>query len=481
MTRQIRSIIIAVCVIAVLTTALIVLINLPPKKIIQGTSSSLQSAPPNVVSLDVTKVSTVHVTNALGQYTIKNIGDSKWSIDIFNNVPLNDNTISSAVGAISTLNSTELVDGNASNLEQFGLTKPLATVEVNGTDNTHYVIKIGNKAPLDQGYYAAKDGESKVYIVESLVGDDFTASPNSYILLTLTQVDPAKLTSLSKFVFSGSARTTPFELNIDATSVAAAASAASSASQETPLFNIVTPVKYNANTPSMDKLTASLQAINAGGIESFDVTDKSLENFGLKNPGYVFSYTYDKQETTLLFGKTFTKDGVDNVYVMYKGRNLVYSVATTAVPFYNWQLMDVTPSLLLVVNIADVKAATITAGTNSWKFDIDNSGTEMKITNNTKVLDLPNFRKYWMNIISFVPVNTATKPQNGEKILSIKYDYTDTSKASDVVDFYKIDAYKAFYSINGSGFYYVKTSVLDNIIKISPDIIAGKTILEPNT
>lgn len=482
MTRQVKSIVAGVCVVAVLSASLVLVKLLPSKKksssssAASGTTSSTSSGI-SLVKNDTSKISYVQLTNSTGTYTIRKSGDS-YTVDTLAGAPLDSSGVSSVVGAMATVSASETVAQSPSDISQYGLDKPTATAVVGTTDNQKYTLRLGKADPMGGGDYMQKEGDGNVYLVDTSVASGMTQAATALVDKTLTSVDSTKLTKLTKFSFAGQARTKAFSMAIDPASVTASTSTSSGS---TPTYTITQPAAYTANDNNVSTLCSELSALAASSVVAIAPTDAQLTGYGLKTPQYTTSLTYDGKDTTLLFGNTY--DDATNgqmVYVMPQGGKVVYGITASSVTFYNWQLSDLAGSLLWTVNIDDVKSVDVSAGGKSWSFALDGTGDNLKVTYNSKTLSTDYFRKYYEHIMSFYQRGLADKPANGALRLKITLNYRTAGKQSKVLTFYTIDDYKASYCIDGVGNFYVKQSDIDDFINVSQTMADNKTVSDPS-
>lgn len=477
MTGQLKKIIAGVCVVAVLSASLVLVKFLPSKKSSSSGTSSSSSSEISIAKNDTTKISYVQVTNSTGTYTIRKAADNKFTVDTLIGAPLSDSDISSVVGAVATLSASQTVAQNPSDIAQYGLDAPTATAVVATTDNQKYTLKLGKADPMGSGSYLQKEGDGNVYLVDSSVATYLTQAATALVDKTLATVDSSKLAQLTKITFAGAARQKPVELDIDPTSVT---STASTSSDSTPKYNIVSPAPYNANDTNISTLCSELSSLSATSVVALSPTDAQLSSYGLLNPQYTLTFTYAGKQITLLFGNQYTDaDNGEMVYTMVKGEKAVFGVATSSADFYNWQLSDIAGTLLWTVNIDDVKSMNVVAGSQSWNFNLDGTGDNLKVTTGSKTLNTDYFRQYYQTMLSFYQQGQASKPANGALRLRITLNYSAAGKAPKVLEFYTIDAYKAFYSIDGTGDFYVKQSDVDNFIKVSQDMADNKEVKAP--
>lgn len=491
MTRQLRNIIIAASVVVALVVVLLLIKFLPSSKDDTPSSSSSISTSVNVVKLDAANIKSVRVTNSNGEYTISKSG-SNWTIANMANYPLSQSALSNIVTEVTALTATQTVEENASSLDQYGLTTPRATADILTTDDKTITLLVGGNTPTGSGTYLSIKGEGKVYVVGITIGDDLSKSTIKLIDLTLTNFLSFKPELLTDITLGGSSRTTPLKMHINADSVKALASSSSSSSGTTSsaAYDLVSPSKYQVDTDKTSGLTSGLQNLNAMETVSLDVSDKSLSGYGLKNAPYAISYIYDGKETVILFGNTFQKDGATYVYMMLQGGNVVYDAEMSSVAFYKWSMFDIAPSLVFYPkHIETVKTVTVTAGSESWTFNITGTGDDLKGTYGSKTLVTNDFKNLYQTFVYLRPQGLVEKSSD-TVLMRITFEFRDSSTPSEYIEFRgipdstnpsQLDAYKVLCDANGeTSDFYVKREIIDNIIQQCKNCIDGKTVPSPS-
>lgn len=492
MSRQVRNIIITVCVIAVLVVVMVVIKNMPSGKP-SSSSKSSSSAGISLIKLDKSKVAAINISNSNGAFTVRKTGSSTssntttytWSVDELSGYPLSQSSLDNVADEATGVTATETVSTSSTDKGKYGLTTPKATMTLKSTDGKEYVLYIGNATPTKSGYYAMLKDKDGIYIVSSNTGDDFSASAKSMLDTGLVSLQTNKLTSLTNMTFGGASRSTPIQLAINAAAASSySATTDTNGSVLAPTYDITSPGGYTANSTSMNTTVSALMSLSASDIVSLDTTDKTLTQYGLKNPAYTFSFTYDKKSYTLSFGNTFTKDSTEYIYLMMNGKNVVYSISSSSVPFYKYQLSDLMPTLIYTAkNIDTIKTITVTVGSKTWTYSLTGTGDALKITSNGKALKTDQFRNFYQQLISLSPQGTASDTAGSTEIGRITFDFRTGS--SDVIAFKtmpdstdptKVDGYKALCVINGNSNFYIKKSAIDTVAGLSQDIVDGKAI-----
>lgn len=474
MNRQARNIVIAACVAAVLGGSILILNVLPGKKSSSSSSSSSASSSTSTISLLSIKSGTLHsmhVTNASGSYTITLSGGT-YTVDALQEAPSNQSAIQTKVNDVLGLKATTLIQKNASDLSSFGLASPTATIDVSTSDGKTATVKIGSKAPSGNGVYVLKPGTNDIYLSSTMMNDDFTQSALQYASTTISSLSASA--NLSAYTFGGTARSTPFTVNVKQ----AASSGSSSSGSASYTYAVAQPFAYDANSTNLDKITTALQALSATSVASVDVSPGSLAKYGLQNPAYTLTYTVDGQNTTLSFGNADSSS--NTVYAMISGKKAIYQVDTSSTAtFYNDQLSDVLSTALLTDTIDTVKSLTIQSGSETDTFDLSGSGTKLAVQSNGKTINVDSFRNYYQTLLAIVTRGGADKPSGVSPSMTITVTYNNNTPQR-VISLLPDGSDKSFVEINGSGALYVYNSQISNLLTLAQNLEAGKAVSAPS-
>lgn len=474
MKKQLRNIVISACVIVVLGVALLV-VNLlvKPKKATSSSSQLGQSSSANIAvfKTDAAKLGSVQVTNKKGTYTIRRLQNGKYTVDGVN-APLSQDFLQSAVNAATAVTATQLVEKNAANLSEYGLSSPAAEVTVNGAQSA--TIEIGNSTPAGDGCYIALKGGNTVYVGDSTLTSQFENEASGYVDTALISIASADQNNISKLVFGGSARPQPVVLSQPVSSSSSSSSSASSSSGSTAAFTMQSPRTYQLNSDNVTTLENDLAGLSASSVLTLDVSNASLAKYGLEKPKYTMSVTYKGKTTTLDFGTPYAASGSTYLPVLLEGRAVVYSLEESSATFYNWQLIDLTSSIPFIMDINKVESLTVTRGSQSYTFALSGGSDNLKVTCNGKTMNTDNFRQLYQAFLSVSVEGTASKPAN----VSPYATFTLTLKTGGATKmvFLPTGTRQSFWEINGQGDFYTLDSTIDTVMQAAQDLVAGKTV-----
>ena len=476
MKKQLRNIIIAFSVVAVLVVGILILTNLvKPMSSTSSSSDSSSSTPAiTVYKTDSTKVTSIQVKSGSSEYTIRQ-ASGVFTIDGLNNVPLNQSTVKDSLSDSTDVTASRLIESKSSNLKQYGLDKPKIVVTVTSSDGTSYVIDVGNATPASDGYYIKLGNSNDVYKSESqAIHDDFSGSVIYYVNTEMTSLDTTKLTEMTSIFFGGSSRPATIVLDEDKSTEAAAAS-----SETAPGYLMVSPRTYALDNDQISTVTTALPAILATSVLSIDVSQKNLTKYGLVNPKYTFGYVFDNQKTTIDVGTPYDDSGTTYLPLKIEGTPVIYSIEESSLPFYNWQMSDMCSTMLFSEYIDDVKSITVKTATDSYTINLTGTSDALVGTYGKEKLVTDDIRLFYQSLAGISFEGAATQPKNGSLYCHVEVDFRNAATPPVKMDFTSIDGQKLFWSYNGTGDFYVLRSQVDTMIQAIQSLTAGKTVVLP--
>lgn len=476
MRKQLRNIIISLCVVAVLVIGIVsVNIFVKPKSTDASSFLSTSStASIQVFKTDFSKITSVHVKNAKGEYTIRQ-SNGKYTVDGIN-VTLNKTNLASAVSAVSSVKAIKVIDKNAKDLNLYGLQNPEAVIDVTSGGVTK-TINIGKTTPLADGCYMSLKGSNEVYKAATAFSTTFTGAALDFVDTTILNIDESKMSDLTSIVFGGTAR--PNKIVLEAEKTKLSSSSSSSNSSSIPLYQMTSPAGYALNTQNMNTLTSSFQSLSASNAISLDVSSANLKKYGLDKPQYSLSYTYSGKNTTIDFGTPYEDGSTTYLPVMVEGSSVIYRIDSSKAAFYNWQLKDICSSNLFAEEISAVKSVTVTSGSESYTINFSGTNNNITATCGSKKLTSDNANNFYQTLTNMSSEGQLTTPASGSAYVNIKVTFNDASKAPLSMDFITMGSRQCAWAINGKSDFYVLKDKVDNLLQVTRNFAAGKAVSAP--
>jgi len=367
----------------------------------------------NLISVDQTKITSLGFSNEKGSFTLDKV-DNAWTMNPTIEIPIDNAIADTAATNMSAISAEKVIEEKATDLAKYGLDKP-ATVKVGLTDGTSQEIELGSTNPTNDGIYARKKGEAKVYLVNIYYEDQLKLSRGYFINKAILPVEGKTL----KHIAYEKNGVMQFAINITAENA----------------FNIVAPIKEEAEASQIAPMLDAVVKLQIKDIVDENPTD--LAKYGLDKP--VYSILYGDASTTakIFFGKDVEKGTV--VYAKFPNKNSVFTIDVTPLAFLDVKLSDILDTFIYLTNINDVNKielsidgkkivsdiTTVKDKSDEDKFKVDGKDANVK---NEKGDSL--FRAFYSSMIgiTMTKYEPDAKPSGAAPEVSIKYYLKPDSK-----------------------------------------------------
>src|SRR5215469_15231143 len=130
-------------------------------------ATSITSSP-KMLSLKEGDVSRIEITKKGADIvSLQKNDDGKWQITAPKTLGADQDSVSSILSTLSSLNSDRLVEDKASDLKQYGLAEPALELDVTSKDNKSQKLLVGDDTPTGGGTFAMIAGDPRVFTIAS--------------------------------------------------------------------------------------------------------------------------------------------------------------------------------------------------------------------------------------------------------------------------------------------------------------------------
>jgi hypothetical protein len=203
--------------------------------------------------------------------------------------------------ALSNVDIVRVVDENATNLEQFGLSNPQITVAFKADGGAAGTLKLGNKNATQSELYAVTDDGKRVFLVSSFQETSFNKKPFDLRDKKILKFDREKADSL---VLAKGADT--LELSRSGSE-----------------WKVEKPVPSRSDYSAIEGFLTRLSSSNMSKL--LEENPKDLGQYGLDKPSMTVTIGAGSAKTVLQVGKT---EG-EQTYAKDASRSMVFTVDTT--------------------------------------------------------------------------------------------------------------------------------------------------------
>jgi hypothetical protein len=251
---------------------------------------------------------------------------------------------------------------------------------------------------------------------------------------------------------------------------------------------------YPTSEFSSDVLT-KITTLTSEKIMDFGITDSGkpatlkkdkLAKYGLDNPDKRISFEFSGVTSDIYFSKP-DENGNYYFYSIISGENngkkvnvctdVIAMISAENAAWLNWDTVDYIYHSLVSMYIDSIDTLTISFKNKDYVFNLikDSNGKLTKVTIDDKEMDLPNFRRLYISILSIYIHGEYGELEN-TPTETMKIHIKGISKDQEIV-FYRVTTSKAYYTVNGEGRYYVLVDSINRIQKNVELLIAGKEVV----
>lgn len=152
---------------------------------------------PQIVKINPPDVTTLTVKLKGAQpVTLLRSSTGQWQITSPSYYRADDTTVYTLLAGLGPLNSERVVEDQASNLAQFGLSDPATEIDVTTKDKKTTRVLIGDDTPTGEGVYAAVAGDPHIYAAASFVKTSLGKSLSDLRDKRLLPVDADSVSSI---------------------------------------------------------------------------------------------------------------------------------------------------------------------------------------------------------------------------------------------------------------------------------------------
>jgi Domain of unknown function (DUF4340) len=160
-------------------------------------ASAASDLPPRILSLNSQDVTSVALKKKSGESLVltKNTAD-KWEITAPKPLPADQDSVSSMLSTLSTLNADRLIEEKTTTLDQYGLNQPVIEVDITDKNKKLTKLLIGDDTPAGSAAYAALSGDPRVFSIANYNKNAFVKTPADLRDKRLLTFDSDKVSKL---------------------------------------------------------------------------------------------------------------------------------------------------------------------------------------------------------------------------------------------------------------------------------------------
>lgn len=311
-----------------------------------------------VFQLDSSKITEIDLSNKDGNFVF-NKKDKTWTLTAGGKFKADSSKVDSIAADMASLTAEKIIDENASNLAQYGLSSPKTSVTAKASDGTVKTVQIGDKTPTGEGYYIKERENNKVYTISTYTGDTLMPGKNDLRDKTLFTLKPEDIINLG--VYKNGANVFQAKKTEDSN------------------WAMTAPIEGNADVSKIGTITEAISKVST--VTAFvEDNPADLQKYGLKNPGYALEFQTSGMKKKILLGDEKVKGS--EIYAKTSDSTEVFTLDESSLNFLDRPFKEFMDPFVYNANIDDVNKVVV---------DMDGQTTTCEIQTNKDDHDKDKF------------------------------------------------------------------------------------------
>jgi hypothetical protein len=382
-------------------------------------------------------------------------------------------SFNNVISSVSGLSVTGRIEDPLAD-EEYGLSLQDSPyiLTVTAADGTSETIRIGSKLLTGNGFYCKKEGDDAVFTIGN--------AANSFLKDKYSLISPllAKPLDSTRYHY-----TENFEVYINNEKLVGISLVPEEEQDKYNAFGYYKMVypsgEYSVSDVSYDNALKMLISPQADTVITTELTNENFIKYGFMNedgtpcPSCEVNYTLDGYKRVLYFGKR-TEDGL--VYVMSPDTSFIGIAGVEShFPFIDWKLIDYVNPALFGMNINYLSKLSVAGYEISDVYTVEGEGDSLTVKNGLgELVDTKNFRNFYRVLLMTSMDGYAENTDTDDLVLTFRIERRD-GKVSEY-KFYRISNLKCFYTVNGTGEFYVSLNDVEKIISDAKKLMSGEII-----
>lgn len=258
-----------------------------------------------VFAVDSAKIEEIRLTTASGDMATAKKEGGAWKLTEPVQAPADEAEVNGVATALATADVVRVVDENAANLNDYGLSNPRIAVSFKAAGDADYRhLYIGDKTPTGQDLFARRGDEKKVFLISSFQESALGKSAFDLRDKSILKVDREKVDGL------------------DLTAGAQTVTIAKDGTE----WKLTRPVQARADYGTVEGLIGRLQSARMKSIVADEAGAADLKKYGLDKPQATVNLNAGSAKATLLLGG---KADDNTLYARDASRPLVVTVESS--------------------------------------------------------------------------------------------------------------------------------------------------------
>lgn len=418
------------------------------------TATNSEDAPIVVSAFKISQVAALAVLNDGGSYGLI-IDGTKISMIDAPDAALSMGPMKSLLYQVSHLNAEHIIE-QPQDLSVYGFQKPTATVVLFLMDGSKIRLYLGDRAPLDGGWYLRREGTESVYLVNDTVATMMQYTVDNFRALDLfPTLDTEHLPQLHSI---------GIERANDTISVTC------SAQHDGFQFSLTDPFIAPLNWQTViSDLVSPLAALQ---MSDFVGEHLALSDFGLDSPTYTLTISLGTTTKQILFAPAdenyyYCGDPTGNVVVRVLKENLAF--------------LDIAPAMLLKDSlyrktVAETENITVIGNNLHVSLDLRGQGESLSGQCCQRTFTHAEVVELYQSLTAIPLAEPLPEGQDLTESSILKQVFTLRDGSMDVLDFIPISPRRCAVVLNGQSNYATPRSAVDELLRCAEYALSSQLL-----
>ena len=410
----------------------------------------------------------IEIHNDKGTYAVFKDNTDNFSVRDNEGAPISPYALSSLVVSAGYTLSMIRVTEDCEDLSEYGLADSdnPAWYKLTKTDGIEHTIYIGDAIPTGAGYYCRYQDRNAVYVLDASLATTLLADVRDIITPILSYpISSTQYYTTKDFWLK---RNGEMFVHID---YLTEEERAQFAAAENRVYVMKHPTSYEPSTTNYDTILQTfVEFVGLRTLEIGKTTEimdsETLLKYGIdpSAPAYEIHYSYSGLDNFVFFSE-LNENGTYYAYSLLF--NLVAEVDPAKVPFLKWDIIKFVDRPIFQRNINDIALIEIESPTVNESFTLVGEAQEILITPASTgvtfdATGLQNFRQFYKVMLS-LQLEDYTENRSTDDCMGTMRITTDAGIKVEY-KFYPYSTRRAYFTINGSGEFYVLRDMVDKML-----------------
>lgn len=347
--------------------------------------------------------------------------------------------------------------------------------DADGNSESHTVY-VGDLIPTGGGYYVRYAGRNAVYILDADLASTILAPIEDLITPMLTlPMSQNDYFMIKNFIVADSEE--------PIVAITFLEEEEKNALAMTSAYRMLYPSNYSVNSSNYSEVLQVLTNFTGLRTVALAPTEEEIEEYGLAEPAFSISYNYQGIEQTVIFSE---KNENGNYYAGSLLFNIIAELDGETMKWLEWGLIDWVDPPIFMMNINNVATITLESDTATRTFDLVGDGQELVVTERETGFKpvVQNFRQFYKTLLSINLQGYVTgdmSESDAEALTVSDKPYLALAietRAGQKTEykFYPYSTRRAYYTVNGSGEFYVLRDMVTKVISDGEKVMTNTDI-----